>query len=120
MAPPPPALASATAAASVIEGVLNRYAAAFTARNVAAAKAVWPSVNARGLLKAFESVEDQRFDLGACVIEAAPPQAVASCDGTAQYVPKVGNKRVGTERRQWTFRLQQHDDRWAIETVDFR
>ena len=105
---------------AVIESVLSRYAAAFSARDVAAARAVWPGVNERGLVRAFESVEEQQFDLGECVITANPPRAVASCDGTAKYVPKVGSKRVRSEPRHWTFRLEQQRDGWSIETVDFR
>jgi hypothetical protein len=116
-APSAPSIVTETA---VIESVLSRYAAAFTARDVAAARAVWPGVNERGLIRAFESVEDQQFDLGECVITATPPRAVASCNGTARYVPKVGNKRVRSEPRRWTFRLEQHGQGWSIEAVDFR
>ena len=111
---------SVVTATAVIESVLSRYAAAFTARDVAAARAVWPGLNERGLIRAFESVEEQRFDLGECVITATPPRAVASCDGTAEYVPKVGSKRVRSEPRHWTFRLEQQGAGWSIETVDLR
>jgi hypothetical protein len=116
----PPGPSTLVATTAVIESVLSRYAAAFTARDVAAARAVWPGLNERGLIRAFESVEEQQFDLGDCVITATPPRAVASCDGTAQYVPKVGSKRVRSEPRHWTFHLQQRGEGWSIEAVDFR
>ena len=119
-APPATGAASAAAETAAIESVLSRYAAAFTARDVVAAKSVWPRVNERGLLKAFGSVEEQQFDLGACVITANVAQAVALCDGTARYVPKVGSKRMRSEARRWTFRLGQRDGDWSIETVEFR
>ena len=118
--PPATGAASAVAETAAIESVLSRYAAAFTARDVVAAKSVWPRVNERGLLKAFESVEEQQFDLGACVITANVAQAVALCDGTARYAPKVGSKRMRSEARRWTFRLGQRDGDWSIETVEFR
>ena len=118
--PAPSGPSSVVTATAVIESVLSRYAAAFSARDVAAARAVWPGVNERGLVRAFESVEEQQFDLGECVITATPPRAVASCDGTARYVPKVGNKRVRSEPRHWTFRLEQQRDGWSIEAVDLR
>jgi len=118
--PAPSGPSSVVTTTAVIESVLSRYAAAFSARDVAAARAVWPGVNERGLVRAFESVEEQQFDLGECVITANPPRAVASCDGTAKYVPKVGSKRVRSEPRHWTFHLEQQRDGWSIEAVDLR
>lgn len=110
----------AVRATAPIETVLNRYAAAFSALDVTEAKAVWPSVDTRNLARAFASLEHQQFDLGACAILVTLPRAVASCDGTSQYVPKIGSKKLRLERRQWTFYLQQRADGWSIEGVDLR
>jgi hypothetical protein len=126
----PPAAPAASAAApvtsavittSAIEAVLGRYASAFNALDASRAKAVWPSVNERNLDRAFDSLEQQQFDLGACDIQVTAPKAIASCDGTARYTPKVGNRKERVERRQWTFRLQQASTlNWTIESVDSR
>jgi hypothetical protein len=107
-------------AATLIETVLDRYASAFTALDARRAKAVWPSVNERSLDRAFDSLEQQQFDLGECDIRVTAPKAIASCDGTARYTPKVGNRRMRVERRQWTFRLQSSGQTWTIESVDSR
>jgi hypothetical protein len=115
--PSSPRVVMATAA---IESVLGRYASAFSALDARGAKAVWPSVNERNLERAFGSLERQEFDLGACDIAVTPPRAVATCDGRARYVPKVGNKNFRSERRRWTFRLQQSGPDWSIEAVDTR
>ena len=101
-----------------MQSVLGRYASAFSTLDARRAKAVWPTVNQRNLERAFDSLEQQEFDLGECDIMVLPPRALASCDGTARYTPKVGNRSVRTEARRWTFRLRQNADEWTIENVD--
>jgi hypothetical protein len=120
IAPPAAVTRVAATPTSAIESVLNRYAFAFSMLDAARAKAVWPTVNERSLERAFDSLETQKFDLGECAISVTMPRAVASCEGTAHYAPKVGNKKLRTERRRWTFRLQQSGEDWAIESVDSR
>jgi hypothetical protein len=107
-------------ATSAIETVLDRYASAFNALDARRAKAVWPSVNERNLDRAFDSLEQQQFDLGECNIRVTTPKAIASCDGTARYTPKVGSRKMRVERRQWTFTLQASGQSWTIESVDSR
>jgi hypothetical protein len=105
---------------AAIETVLDRYALAFSTLDVRRAKSVWPGVNERNLGRAFDSLEMQEFDLGACEIAMTPPRAVATCTGNARYVPKVGTRTVRSEPRRWTFRLQQRGQDWSIESVDAR
>lgn len=116
----PVAAPPVAAAASAVDSVLSRYAAAYSQLDVAEAKAVWPGVNERALARAFAGVAQQQFDLGTCRVEITPPRALAACDGSVWYVPKVGSRAPRTEPRQWTFRLRQQNDNWAIESVDFR
>jgi hypothetical protein len=121
-APPasPPAASRIAAQRADVESVLGSYARAFSSLDAGRAKAIWPSVNQRNLERAFETLEQQEFDLGACEISVLPPQATALCDGTARYTPKVGNRRMRTESRRWTFRLRQNGQNWAIESVESR
>lgn len=114
---PSPTIVPATTA---IESALNRYVRAFSALDVREARAVWPSVDERTLRRAFERLEQQQFELEACTIDSTGTHAVASCAGTARYVPKVGSKGIRSERRQWTFRLQHRGQEWSIEAVDSR
>ena len=119
VAPPSPARGGAERAA--VEAVLGQYASAFSAMDARRAKAVWPTVNERNLERAFDSLEQQEFDLGACDITVLPPRALALCDGTARYTPKVGNRKTRTESRRWSFALRQTSQQeWAIETVNLR
>ncbi len=131
VAGPPPAPASAAAPptapaprveppTAAIQSVLNRYASAFNTLDASGAKSIWPSVNERNLARAFGSLEEQQFDLGACAITVTSPKAVASCSGTARYMPKVGNRNMRTESRQWTFRLEARGETWSIASVESR
>jgi hypothetical protein len=118
---PAPSLLPSTrmvAPSTAIESVLDRYALAFSMLDVKRAKTVWPGVNERNLERAFGSLQMQEFDLGACDIAVTPPRAVATCSGSARYVPKVGTRNVRSEQRRWTFRLQQRGQDWSIDSVD--
>ena len=125
---PAPALASATPTAAApggaqraaVEAVLGQYANAFSALDARRAKAVWPTVNEKNLERAFDSLEQQEFDLGACDITVLAPLALALCDGTARYTPRVGNRKARTESRRWSFTLRQTGQEWAIESVNLR
>ena len=116
-APPPPAASRVETQRAAVQSVLGRYASAFSTLDATRAKAVWPTVNQRNLERAFDSLEQQEFTLGECDIMVLPPRALASCDGTARYTPKVGNRKARTESRQWTFQLRQNADEWTIENV---
>jgi hypothetical protein len=105
---------------AAVESVLGRYASAFSSLDAQSAKAVWPTVNQRNLERAFESLEQQNFDLGACDITVLPPRALALCDGSARYTPKVGSRKERTEARRWTFRLSQDGQDWSIQSVETR
>jgi hypothetical protein len=107
-------------ATALIEIVLERYASAFSALDAGRAKAVWPGVNERNLARAFESLEQQEFDLGDCEITVTAPRAVASCSGTARYTPRMGSRRMRTESRRWTFTLEANGENWSIASVDSR
>lgn len=113
----PPAPAVRTAA---IESVLKNYAHAFSARDVGAAKSVWPGVDERALRRAFEGLQEQHFDLGSCEISLDGSTAVAKCVGTARYRPKMGIRSMRSERREWTFQLGHKGEAWTIDDVEVR
>jgi hypothetical protein len=114
------AAAPVVAPTAAIQSVLARYAAAFSALDARSAKAVWPRVNERELARAFSSLQEQHVELGTCDIRVSGPSAVAACEGTTRYTPKVGSKRVRSDARRWTFHLEQSGSAWSIEDVDTR
>ena len=128
-APPvaPPAAAPAAAAASAIESstaairnTLARYEEAFTALDANAAREVWPTVNTRNLSRAFERLEEQEVAFEGCQIKVADARAEATCQGTARYVPRIGDRTPRVDQREWHFSLVKTRDEWLIGAVDAR
>ena len=127
-APARPAPATETAPAApaevvdtrAIQLVLGQYRNAFNVLDSGAAKAVWPSVDARALSRAFDRLEEQAVQFSECNIAVTGVRATASCAGSAKYVPKVGNRSPHYEPRQWWFNLRKADEGWLIEQVDSR
>jgi hypothetical protein len=103
-----------------IRTVLSRYRNAFSDLDSGAATAVWPTVDRKALGRAFERLEEQQLEFDNCQIAVDGPRAVASCEGSARYVPKVGNRTARTEARRWRFTLHRLDQGWLIEQVDSR
>jgi len=109
-----------TAETRAVALALNRYQDAFSALDVSAAHAVWPTVDVRALAKAFDQLEEQTFDLEGCNITVAGALAEADCAGNARYVRKVGNRALRVEPRRWHFKLRQTNDQWVIDAVNAR
>jgi hypothetical protein len=113
-APPAPVIPT-----TAIESVLKNYADAFSARDVGAAKSVWPGVDERALARAFDGLREQRLELERCEISIEGSTATATCVGTARYRPKVGIRSVRSERKVWTFYIG-HRGAWVIDDVEVR
>jgi hypothetical protein len=103
-----------------IQDVLGRYRSAFNELDAGAASAIWPSLDTKALRRAFEHLEQQNLVFDTCQIAVTEARAVASCGGTARYVPRVGNKTLRDDRRHWEFNLRKIDDVWLIDTVSAR
>jgi len=105
---------------TAIHTVLSQYRAAYRDLDAGAARVVWPSVDTKALRKAFDRLERQDLSFNSCQIAVSDVRAVASCDGFASYVPRVGNKGPHDDQRQWEFKLSKVDDMWLIDTVSAR
>lgn len=103
-----------------IENVLSRYRSAFNSLDAGAASAVWPTVNAKTLARAFERLEDQQVAFETCRIDVLAGLAEAACRGSARYVPKVGSRTPREGARQWKFSLRKASGAWMIDRVDAR
>jgi hypothetical protein len=127
---PPPASAAVTPATSVaapaingdedaLRRVLGRYRTAYSQLDASAVQAVWPTVDAKALARAFDQLQNQEVEFS-CGLSIAEQQAVASCKGGTRYVPKVGNKSARYDERQWLFQLHKTGNVWTIQSVDSR
>jgi hypothetical protein len=118
--PPKPERTAAPSAAAeyvAVLDVLNRYAAAYSRLDAAAAQEVWPAVNRPALTRAFEGLASQRVALERCDVSVSPASAHAKCAGFATWSPKIGNGGAHTDACNWTFQLAKAGDDWQIVTA---
>ena len=99
---------------------MTRYQTAYRNLDAVAARAVWPSVDTKALSKAFDRLERQDLIFDSCQIAVSAAGAVASCSGSAWYVPRIGNKAPHDDQRQWDFTLSKVAGAWLIDTVSAR
>jgi hypothetical protein len=109
--------ASAAAQERAVRRTLHAYEQAYEQLNVAAAVAVWPSVNRGALARAFATMASQGIEFESCTITFHATAATASCSGTLQFVRRVGNQVPLTAEQRWVFKLRQTPTDWKIDDV---
>jgi hypothetical protein len=77
-------------------------------------RAIWPTVNARALARAFDGLRSQRVAFERCQVTVDDDAGQALCWGTITYVPRVGGQFARTESRLWIFDLTNWNRRWLI------
>jgi hypothetical protein len=117
---PPDPLAPRLPDMRAIQSVLGEYRSAFNSLDASRVGSFWPSVNVKTLGRAFDQLENQQFDFSECSIDVTDATALATCQGHASSVPKIGSKTRRVESRQWTFTLEKVNEAWLIRRVDSR
>jgi hypothetical protein len=99
----------------IVLAVLQEYSRAYERMDVRATKALYPSVDARSLQKAFEDLKAQQVRFASCgvAISSSGAGANARCTGDATYRPKIGSP-MHLPNREWTFSLEREGDGWQI------
>jgi hypothetical protein len=115
-APMPPKVESVDQSAMVHQ-TLQRYRSAYDGLDANSAHAVWPAVNQVALARAFDGLESQTLKFDACDVRVRGEAATATCQGSASYVPKIGNRQPRTEARTWNFTLHKAGDDWKIDSA---
>ena len=116
----PPASTGREVETAAIKSVLDRYRQAFDTLSVAPVEAYWPSINAKGLTRAFGQLDSQTVTFDSCDLDVNREQATATCIGRAKFTTKVGSRTPHVESRRWAFRLARMSDRWVILSVESR
>ena len=118
LAPPPKperaAAPSPSAEYVAVLDVLNKYAAAYSRLDAAAAQEVWPAVNRPALAHAFDGLASQHVALERCDVSLSTESAHANCNGFATWSPKIGNSAAHTDACNWTFQLAKAGTDWQI------
>ena len=113
---PPPAAALADDNLLVTQ-TLQRYRTAYEGLDAQSAHAVWPAVNQAALARAFDGLESQSLTFDACDVRVRGESAIAICQGSARYVPKIGSRQPRTEPRVWNFSLRKAGADWKIDSA---
>jgi hypothetical protein len=116
--PIPVAVRPAVNQQQLVRQLLEDYAAAYGRLDADAAKALWPTVDAKALRRAFAQLEAQQVEFQSCGITIEGSGAQARCRGEATYRPRIGSRTVRISEREWTFDLAQAATGWHI--VDAR
>jgi hypothetical protein len=111
---------AAPTARQIIYGVLAEYQGALNRLDVAAVHAIWPSLDAASLERAFTQLERQSVLFDTCSVAIIGDGATARCQGSSAYVPRVGRRTERLEPRHWRIELKQADATWHIVAVDAR
>ena len=99
-----------------IRGVLQRYAAAYSALSLDALRQVWPTAPEQ-LRAGFRGLASQRKEISDVkTVTVTGATAVAVCSVSTDVVAAVGRQR-NTSMETVTFRLQKADAGWIITTV---
>ena len=98
---------------SLVRGILDKYADAYTRLDADAAKAVWPSVNRTALSRAFSGLNEQRIAFSDCSVLVHSTEARATCSGSTTWEPKIGGG-ARTDVRRWAFDLEKSGTDWVI------
>ena len=100
-----------------IARALQQYRTAYDQLDARRAQTVWPAVNEAALARAFDSLASQTITFDACRTQLNGDGAVATCHGSARYVPKVGSREPRVEPRTWTFIMRRAGGEWKIDSA---
>ncbi len=114
---PRPAGTQPTESNQQIFAAIHQYERAYDRLDANAVRAVWPSVDARALERAFRDLKSQTLEFDRCDIDVASVRAKAACRGRATYETRAGEQAARTEPREWTFTLQKNHEAWHIVTA---
>jgi len=114
---PVPSRVEAVDDRALVQQTLQRYRSAYEGLDAQSAHAVWPAVNQVALARAFNGLESQSLTFDACDVRVRGEAATATCQGSARYVPKVGNREPRIEPRVWNFTLRKSGADWKIDSA---
>lgn len=103
-----------------VRRVLLDYKRAYENLDAQAAKAIWPSLDARVLERAFRQLDGLQMRFAICGVSVSGQGANARCQGDTTYHPKDGSGVVHLKTVKWTFDLARDNDRWHIVIATFR
>lgn len=102
---------------SALARVLGHYEQAYDRLDASSAAAVWPSVDARALSRAFARLQRQDLDFGNCTFSVSASDAAARCAGILRYARRIGDTALKTEQHVWTIEFARAGESWQIVKI---
>ena len=102
-----------------VRAALFTYASAYQLRDISALRRIFPGLpaaQARAQADAFANAASYKLGIRVLDIQISGATAVASCEVTHEFVPKVGSPSTNVQQARFT--LRQNDGAWLIERVD--
>ena len=100
-----------------VGNVIAKYQQVYNRLDPNGAAAIWPGVDTQALRRSFAQLERQNLSFDQCSIVLGESTATAHCPGLLEYVPRVGNNRLRTQRHVWVIELLRQDEGWHIIKV---
>lgn len=122
-APPTPAPATVRpnrADINAVNQALSQYQVAYSRKDVGAMAGIWPTVDARGVERAFAGIDRQALTLSDCRVTTAGNLATAVCDGRVLYVGRVGGRNAQERQGTWTIALERSGEAWQFVRLNVR
>jgi hypothetical protein len=99
---------------SALAQVLGHYEQAYDRLDATGAAAVWPSVDARALSRAFARLQTQDLNFGNCTFSVSANDAAARCAGVLRYARRIGDTAPKIEQHVWTIEFARAGETWQI------
>lgn len=99
---------------SALAQVLGHYEQAYDRLDAPGAAAVWPSVDARALSRAFARLQEQDLNFGNCTFSVSASDAAARCAGVLRYARRIGDTAPKIEQHVWTIEFARAGETWQI------
>jgi hypothetical protein len=117
VSPPVPPGVDAPDDSALVKQALQRYRSAYERLDAQSAQSVWPAVNQAALARAFDGLASQSLTFDACDVRLRGEIAIATCQGSARYVTKIGSGDPHVEPRVWNFTLHKAEGDWKIDSA---
>jgi hypothetical protein len=97
--------------------LLDAYRQSYHRLDAVSTARLWPGVDTAALTRAFSTIASQQIEFEQCALDVLGARATARCDGSLQYVPRVGSAAPQSRSLSWAFELNRSTGRWLISGV---
>jgi hypothetical protein len=100
-----------------IQRLLDAYEASYDRLDAVSAAMLWPGVDTGALSRAFSTLASQNVAFDHCAVDVLGGHATATCNGSVEYVRRVGDAAPQSRPLAWTFEFDHRAGRWLISRV---